>query len=33
MRRLEPVTEAAFQTQLAKETAKGSGSGLEWGKG
>jgi hypothetical protein len=33
MRTLEPVTDAAFPTQLAKETEKGSGSDWEWGKG
>ena len=26
------ATEKVFLTQLTKETAKGSGSGLEWGK-
>jgi hypothetical protein len=33
MRTSAPVMETAFPTQLAKETAKGSGSDWEWGKG
>jgi hypothetical protein len=33
MRTLVPVKRTAFPMQLTKETAKGSGSGLEWGKG
>ena len=32
MRTSPPVKETAFLTQLTKETAKDSESGLEWGK-